>query len=52
MTALAAALSALDLAPDLDQKLSEFRALFMRWNRSINLSGARDDETLDVHLID
>jgi len=26
--------------------------LFMRWNRSINLSGARDDEALELHIID
>ncbi|HSR99469.1 MAG TPA: 16S rRNA (guanine(527)-N(7))-methyltransferase RsmG [Kofleriaceae bacterium] len=52
MTALAAALAALSLDAALEQKLRDFSALFMRWNRSINLSGARDDEALDLHIID
>lgn len=52
MTALVTALEALDLPPALQDKLRDFSALFMRWNRSINLSGARDDEALELHIID
>ncbi|MGH9884378.1 MAG: 16S rRNA (guanine(527)-N(7))-methyltransferase RsmG [bacterium] len=52
MTALSAALSALSLSPDLEGKLRDFSALFMRWNRSINLSGARDDDAMDLHIVD
>lgn len=52
MTALSAALAALNLSPALAEKLSAFSVLFMRWNRSINLSGARDDEALELHIID
>jgi 16S rRNA (guanine527-N7)-methyltransferase len=52
MTALSSALSALDLPLDLQGKLRDFSTLFMRWNRSINLSGARDDEALELHIVD
>ena len=52
MTTLSSALSALDLPLALEENLRNFSALFMRWNRSINLSGARDDEALDLHIID
>jgi 16S rRNA (guanine527-N7)-methyltransferase len=52
MSALSAALAALEISPDLESKLRDFSALFMRWNRSINLSGARDDEALELHIID
>lgn len=52
MTALSAALAALGLSPDLEEKLRDFSLLFMRWNRSINLSGARDDDALYLHIVD
>ena len=52
MTALTAALATLSLPPELEEKLRDFSRLFMRWNRSINLSGARDDAALELHIID
>jgi 16S rRNA (guanine527-N7)-methyltransferase len=34
------------------KKLKEFQALFLRWNQSINLSAARSDAEVDVHIRD
>lgn len=52
MSALSATLEALDLPGDLHEKLVIFKALFLKWNRSINLSGARTDDDLELHIID
>lgn len=52
MSALSATLDALSLPADLDEKLRQFKPLFLKWNRSINLSGARSDEDLELHIID
>jgi len=52
VTSLASTLAALDLAPDLSDKLSNFANLFHRWNRSINLSAARSDAELRGQIID
>jgi 16S rRNA (guanine(527)-N(7))-methyltransferase RsmG len=52
MTALTTALAALSLSPEIEEKLRDFSRLFMRWNRSINLSGARDAAAVELHIID
>lgn len=52
MTTLQAALDALALSPALEAPLDRFIALFLRWNRSINLSAARTDHDLRDHVVD
>ena len=52
MSALSAALAALNLPAELDETLSHFKTLFLKWNRNINLSGARTDDDLELHIID
>jgi 16S rRNA (guanine527-N7)-methyltransferase len=52
MTSLRAALDALSLSPTLQAPLQRFIALFLRWNRSINLSAARTEPDLLEHVID
>lgn len=52
MTSLRATLDALSLSPSLQAPLERFVALFLRWNRSINLSAARTAPDLLEHVID
>jgi 16S rRNA (guanine527-N7)-methyltransferase len=52
MTSLRATLDALSLSPSLQSPLERFVALFLRWNRSINLSAARTAPDLLEHVID
>jgi 16S rRNA (guanine527-N7)-methyltransferase len=49
---LAIALEALNLEPSLHDKLSDYRQLFLKWNRRINLSAARSEHDLDEHIVD
>lgn len=52
MTQLSLALAALDLAPTLEPTLARFLSLFLKWNRSINLSAARSEPDLLEHVLD
>ena len=52
MTPLADALRALELAPALETNINQFIALFLRWNRHINLSAARSEPEVRGHVID
>lgn len=52
MTALAAALAALDLPRDLATPLRDFVGLFHKWNQRINLSAARSAPEIDDHVVD
>jgi 16S rRNA (guanine527-N7)-methyltransferase len=52
MTELSTALTALLLPLELEQKLSDFQSLFMKWNRNINLSAARSADELELHIVD
>jgi 16S rRNA (guanine527-N7)-methyltransferase len=52
MTSLATTLAALAIAPDRASVLDAFAVLFLRWNRSINLSAARTDRELREHIVD
>jgi 16S rRNA (guanine527-N7)-methyltransferase len=52
MTALAQALTALDLSPALAVPLNDYAVLFQKWNRCINLSAARSEPELHDHIID
>jgi 16S rRNA (guanine527-N7)-methyltransferase len=45
-------LAALALPAAHTQLLHDFSALFLRWNRSINLSAARTEHELHEHLVD
>lgn len=52
MTRLRTTLERLDLPSTLQPPLELFATLFLRWNRSINLSAARTDGELLEHIID
>ena len=39
-------------APATQDKLNDFISLFLKWNRSINLSGARTEEQVHLHVLD
>lgn len=52
MISLRATLDALSLSPSLQAPLERFVELFLRWNRSINLSAARTAPDLLEHVID
>jgi len=52
MTQLSVALAALDLPPTLEPALAKFLSLFLKWNRSINLSAARSEPDLLEHVVD
>jgi 16S rRNA (guanine527-N7)-methyltransferase len=49
---LPAVLSALGLPLALEPSLTSFSRLFLKWNRSINLSAARDEPEILEHIID
>jgi 16S rRNA (guanine527-N7)-methyltransferase len=51
MTHLVKELFALSLSPYLE-KLNQFRAIFLQWNRRINLSSARSPEEVEAHIRD
>jgi 16S rRNA G527 N7-methylase RsmG len=52
MTRLVTMATDLALPSDITQKLNDFILLFMKWNRSINLSGARTADQLELHVVD
>src|SRR5215470_1904735 len=52
MTALSSALERLQLPASAEQSLQAFAALFLRWNRAINLSAARTESDLHEHILD
>jgi 16S rRNA (guanine527-N7)-methyltransferase len=52
MTQLVIKASELGLASEVVDKLRDFVALLMKWNRSINLSGARTADQLELHVVD
>jgi 16S rRNA (guanine527-N7)-methyltransferase len=52
VNALAAALATLSLPATLEDNLNNYRQLFLKWNRRINLSAARTDEDVDEHIVD
>ena len=52
MTELSTALAALLLPLEIEEKLGHFKSLFMKWNRNINLSAARSESDLDLHIVD
>jgi 16S rRNA (guanine527-N7)-methyltransferase len=52
MSSVRATLVALGLDERLDETLHHFSQLFLRWNRSINLSAARTERDLEEHLVD
>lgn len=52
MTTLADALTALELPLRLEAELRAFEQLFLKWNRTINLSAARTEAELRVHVVD
>jgi len=49
---LAEVLRALALAPTFEENINQFMALFLRWNRHINLSAARSEPEVRGHVID
>jgi len=49
---LAAALDSLSLDRSLEPKLTDFIALFEKWNRSINLSAATTRDEIVEHIVD
>src|SRR5262245_36493980 len=52
MTHLAMTATALGVSTEAQDKLNDFISLFMKWNRSINLSGARTEDQIEVHIVD
>lgn len=52
MTRLASALRGLGIPAALEDSLRHFNELFLRWNRSINLSAARSEVDLFEHIVD
>ena len=52
MTALASSLAAIGVASSFEGALDNFCKLFLKWNRSINLSAARSEPELLDHVID
>ncbi len=52
MTSLASALNALQLPPANEEALRKFMMIFMKWNRSINLSAARSEAEIEDQIID
>jgi len=40
------------VTPEIDKKLRAFNALFLKWNKSINLSAARTTAEVDEHIDD
>jgi 16S rRNA (guanine527-N7)-methyltransferase len=52
MTHLVTMAADLALPADVANKLNNFIALFIKWNRSINLSGARTDDQVELHVVD
>jgi 16S rRNA (guanine527-N7)-methyltransferase len=45
-------LPAVELPPAAQGRLNDFADLFRKWNRRINLSGARSEHELDEHIVD
>jgi 16S rRNA (guanine527-N7)-methyltransferase len=52
MTSLASALTTLQLPPANEETLRKFRMIFLKWNRSINLSAARSEAEIEDQIID
>lgn len=52
MTQLAMTASDLAVPGNAQLKLREFIRLLMKWNRSINLSGARTEDQIELHVAD
>ena len=52
MTHRVIAPASIPLSDAAQENLNDFLLLFMKWNRSINLSGARTEEQLQLHIID
>jgi 16S rRNA (guanine527-N7)-methyltransferase len=52
VTRLGQTLAALELPATYEAILADFAALFLRWNRSINLSAARTEPELLDHIVD
>src|SRR5262249_22307831 len=52
MTVIAEALTALGLPATLEAPLTDFAALFHKWNQRINLSAARSEHELHDHISD
>src|SRR3954462_15569496 len=40
------------VTPEIDKKLRAFNALFLKWNKNINLSAARTAAEIDDHIDD
>jgi 16S rRNA (guanine527-N7)-methyltransferase len=52
MSALTPVLEGLGLSPQYEEVINEFILLFQKWNRSINLSAARNQAEILEHVID
>jgi 16S rRNA (guanine527-N7)-methyltransferase len=52
VTRLGQTLATLELPATYEAILADFTALFLRWNRSINLSAARTEPELHDHIVD
>ena len=52
MTQFVTTLRRLSIDERIDGKLHDFIQLFLRWNRSINLSAARTADDLAEHVLD
>jgi 16S rRNA (guanine527-N7)-methyltransferase len=52
MTRLVTTASHLGLTTEISNKLNDFSLLLAKWNRSINLSGARTSDQLELHIVD
>ncbi|HEY0989798.1 MAG TPA: 16S rRNA (guanine(527)-N(7))-methyltransferase RsmG [Kofleriaceae bacterium] len=52
MTQLVMSVSTLGIPESSQEKLIDFKSLFMKWNRSINLSGARTEDQVELHIVD
>jgi 16S rRNA (guanine527-N7)-methyltransferase len=52
VSSLTAFLGELGLDPGLESTLTSFQRLFLKWNRSINLSAARTESEILEHIVD
>jgi 16S rRNA (guanine527-N7)-methyltransferase len=52
MTQLVMSAVTLGIPEASQDKLRDFISLFMKWNRSINLSGARTEDQVELHIVD
>jgi 16S rRNA (guanine527-N7)-methyltransferase len=52
MTRLVMKATELEVPSESISKLADFISLFMKWNRNINLSGARTADQIELHVVD